>query len=187
MHEYGAAPGTGDAEESEPVGGDEPRAAFPRSGTVGDVLFAYGTLQFVPVLEALLGRVPELRLGVARGWRAAALPRRRYPGLVPEAGRIAAGLVLTGLTRAEWEILDRFEDAEYDLRPIRVVLPRERSAGDEPGPAADDGTDAVPAYVWTAEATREDWQPAAFAREQLADYAQRCERWRANGMPSDGW
>ncbi|WP_019927948.1 gamma-glutamylcyclotransferase family protein [Nocardia sp. BMG111209] len=179
MHEYGDFPGAGDAEESEPVGGDEPRTTFPRSGAVGDMLFAYGTLQFAPVLEALLGRVPRSRLGVARGRRVAALPGRAYPGLVPAAGRIAAGLLLEGLTRAEWEILDRFEDAEYDLRPIRLVLPPD---GDEPG-----GTDVVPAYVWTAATTGADWRPEAFARANLADYAQRCEHWRASGMPSDGW
>ncbi|MQY25247.1 gamma-glutamylcyclotransferase family protein [Nocardia aurantia] len=179
MQDYGATPAAGDAEVNEP--GDEPRAAFPRAVAAGDALFAYGTLQFAPVLAALLGRAPRLRLGVARDWRVAALPGRRYPGLVPAAGRIAAGFVLGGLTRAEWEILDRFEDAEYDLRPIRVVLAPD---GDEADPGE---TRAILSYVWTAEVTAADWLPETFAREELTAYVDRCERWRENGMPSEGW
>ncbi|MCX4094893.1 gamma-glutamylcyclotransferase family protein [Nocardia sp. alder85J] len=185
MHDYGAAPGAGDAEASEPVDDDQPHPAFPRSNSAGDELFAYGTLQFAPVLEALLGRVPPLRLGVTKGWRVAALPDRVYPGLIPDSERIAVGIVVAGLTRAEWEILDRFEDAEYDLRPIRLVRPAAAPGTHRADPGS--GAAVVAAYVWTAAVTADDWYPEVFARQRLAEYAQRCERWRERGMPADGW
>ncbi|WKX68886.1 gamma-glutamylcyclotransferase family protein [Streptomyces sp. XD-27] len=83
-----------------------------------DALFAYGSLQFPEVLTALLGRVPQQRAASAPGWRAAALARRDYPGLVPAEGETAPGLLLTGLTPDEWRILDAFEDDEYELRRL---------------------------------------------------------------------
>ncbi|MFF3572348.1 gamma-glutamylcyclotransferase family protein [Nocardia jiangxiensis] len=128
-----------------------------------DTLFAYGTLQFGPVLEELLGRVPEADLGVARDRRVAALPKRAYPGLVAEPGRMASGLVLQGLTPADWEIIDAFEDAQYELRPVRVI------GREEP----------VPTYVWTDVVAERDWHPEEFAADHLHGYTTLCARWRA--------
>ncbi|RDI64732.1 gamma-glutamyl AIG2-like cyclotransferase [Nocardia pseudobrasiliensis] len=129
---------------------------------VGGRLFVYGTLQFAPVLDELIGRTPDYAVAVARDWRAATLAGRLYPGLVPEPGRMAAGLVLDGLTPAEWHIIDAFEDDEYELRTIEVI----------------GHPDPVPTYVWTAEVTRNDWVAETFATDHLERYAQRCARWR---------
>ncbi|WP_169816105.1 gamma-glutamylcyclotransferase family protein [Nocardia miyunensis] len=128
-----------------------------------DTLFAYGTLQFGPVLVELLGRVPDAELGVVRDRRVAALPKRAYPGLVAEPGRMASGLVLQGLTRADWEVIDAFEDEQYELRTVRVI------GRDEP----------VPTYVWTDVVTEQDWYPEQFAVDHLHGYATLCARWRA--------
>src|ERR1700759_5499341 len=82
---------------------------IPADQRDGLALFAYGTLTFGPVVEALLGRRPLVTPAVAPGWRAARLPGRPYPGLVPAAGGQAAGGALLGLTAAEWARPDRWE------------------------------------------------------------------------------
>ncbi|MGQ4614926.1 gamma-glutamylcyclotransferase [Nocardia sp. R7R-8] len=125
-------------------------------------LFVYGTLQFPEVLTALLGRVPALQPAELPGWRAAALPRRLYPGLVAAAHGRARGCVLTDLTATEWTILDAFEDDEYDLRQVCLdgrIVP-------------------VWTYVWTVAADPGDWQRDRFAAEHLASFAARSARWR---------
>jgi gamma-glutamylcyclotransferase (GGCT)/AIG2-like uncharacterized protein YtfP len=128
-----------------------------RLATAPDHLFAYGTLQFPEVLEALLGRIPVSTPASVPGWRAAALERRVYPGLVPANGT-ATGLLLTGLTRKEWRTLDDFEDDHYDLRRLRLA----------------DGQHGW-AYVWpVAEVLAENWSAADFAARHLAVYTARC-------------
>ncbi|MFF0487896.1 gamma-glutamylcyclotransferase family protein [Nocardia sp. NPDC003482] len=133
---------------------------------VGDRLFVYGTLQFAPVLDELIGRMPEHDIAVAPGWWVVALPGRFYPGLVARPERMAGGLVLSGLTDREWREIDAFEDDEYDLRPIEVI--------GHPEP--------VPTYVWTAEITRNDWLPEVFAADHLDRYVERCARWRREAV-----
>lgn len=122
-----------------------------------DALFVYGTLQFPEVLEALLGRIPDSALATARGWRAAALERRVYPGLVPADGT-ATGLLLSDLSREEWRILDDFEDDRYDLRRLQL------SAGGHGW-----------AYVWPGdEVAPENWRADEFRTHHLPAYAARC-------------
>ena len=128
-----------------------------------DELFVYGTLQFGPVLEALLGRLPDTEFAVARDRRVAVLPQRVYPGLVAEPGRMAGGLLLRGLTPAEWAIIDAFEDEEYGVHSIQL-LGREES---------------VPSFVWTAVVSEADWLPEVFAADHLPGYITLCTRWRA--------
>lgn len=115
-------------------------------------LFVYGTLRFPLVLETLLGRVPDLSPARAEGWRVAALPRRVYPGLVAAPG-IADGLVISGLSPEELQILHDYEDDEYDVEEITLV----------------DGRRAL-AYIWTTEASSEDWDVEAFASDYLGDF-----------------
>jgi hypothetical protein len=128
-----------------------------------DELFAYGTLQFGPVLEAVLGRLPDTEFAVARDRRVAVLPQHVYPGLVAQPGRLASGLLLRGLTPAEWTIIDAFEDEEYVVRSIQLV------GREEPAPA----------FVWTAVVSAADWLPEEFAADHLPGYVTMCARWRA--------
>jgi hypothetical protein len=108
-------------------------------------------LQFPEVLAALLGRVPAVVPAAAPGWRVAALPGRSYPGLVRHSGT-ATGLLITDLSRSEWQILDAWEDDFYSLREI---------------PLADGGT----AWSWVCpegyEVSPRDWIPAEFAATHL--------------------
>ncbi|MFE7800070.1 gamma-glutamylcyclotransferase family protein [Nocardia sp. NPDC057440] len=139
---------------------DPRRLGFVRAAD--DVLFVYGSLQFPAVLIELLGRCPSSEPVEVPGWRVAALPGRVYPGLVSRPSSVARGVLLTGLTAAEWAVLDAFEDAEYDLGPL--VIP---------------GHPRVLAYVWTAEVSPGDWDADRFALDHLAEFTARCARWRA--------
>jgi gamma-glutamylcyclotransferase (GGCT)/AIG2-like uncharacterized protein YtfP len=130
---------------------DEPRA-----------LFVYGTLLFPEVVRALLGRVPDGEPAAAPGWRAAALPGRVYPGLVPDRSS-ADGLLLTGLTDREWWTLDAYEDGGYDLRRLTLTGGRQGWA-----------------YVWVGEPAGfpRSWDPEEFAARHLAGYVEDCVAWR---------
>ncbi|MFE7741062.1 gamma-glutamylcyclotransferase family protein [Nocardia sp. NPDC057455] len=139
-------------------------------------LFVYGTLQFPEVLKTLLGRVPPLEPAELTGWRAAALPRRIYPGLIAASDGRTSGAVLSGITAVEWTILDAFEDDEYDLRRLYI----------------DDRDVPVWTYVWTVAADSADWQRDRFAAEHLAPFAARSARWRRDPAnfrdpPGPGW
>ncbi|QLY29485.1 gamma-glutamylcyclotransferase family protein [Nocardia huaxiensis] len=127
--------------------------------TPTDPLFVYGTLQFPEVLDGLLGRTPHLEPAVLPGRRVAALPGRVYPGLVTASDTVAQGFLLSGLTAAEWRILDDFEDDEYDLSPVSVH-------------AADREVYAW-TYAWTAEVDPRDWSALTFRADHLAAYADR--------------
>jgi gamma-glutamylcyclotransferase (GGCT)/AIG2-like uncharacterized protein YtfP len=135
-------------------------------------LFVYGTLQFPEVLRALLGRIPDYSPVTLDGWRAAALARRTYPGLVP-ANATVPGMLLTGLTAEELDVLDQYESGPYDLRKLSL-------------------TDGRPAwsYVWI-DATcvlPSDWSADAFAAEHLSGFVAQVGAWFAGrgAAESDG-
>ncbi|WP_131768553.1 gamma-glutamylcyclotransferase family protein [Candidatus Protofrankia californiensis] len=127
------------------------------------LLFVYGTLCFAEVAHALLGRRPCSQPAAVAGWRAAALPGRVYPGLVPDAvtTAVVAGRVLSDLTLRERTVLDVFEGDEYEVR--RLALTDGRSAS---------------AYAWrdVASALDETWDAEAFAAAHLSAFIWRCCR-----------
>lgn len=127
-------------------------------------LFAYGTLQFPPVLEALLGRRPPVTAAQALGWRAAPLVARPYPGLVRDESATAVGGLVLGLTPDEWALLDAFEGEFYRLALVDV------------------GTGATTStYTWlsAAEVLPGTWNRDAFRADGLASFVDGCHRWRS--------
>lgn len=92
----------------------------------------------------------------------ARLPHKVYPGLIPGQGE-AKGKVFTDLTDTEWAILDAFEDPAYTLTAVRVMLPVETEAF---------------TYRWDGKHVDQGWSIADFSRDELADYLDRCRRWR---------
>jgi gamma-glutamylcyclotransferase (GGCT)/AIG2-like uncharacterized protein YtfP len=134
-------------------------------------LFAYGTLRFPDVLEALLGRVPEHSPGIVEGWRVAALDGRVYPVLVPGQGA-AGGVLISGLTTEEWHVIDAYEDDFYALEHLTLVDGRQGWAYlTRDGTALTrDGTAALPV----------DWSPGDFTARHLGTFANRCRAWRSS-------
>lgn len=139
-----------------------PLGRLSRLGADPAALFAYGTLQFPEVLLALLDRVPEHTPGALAGWRAAALPGLIYPGLVP-AAQTVHGVLLTGLTAAEWRVVDAYEDDRYGLEPMTLTDGRRGWAY---------------LYDRSAAALPQDWSAREFAGRHLAAFAERCRAWR---------
>lgn len=125
-------------------------------------LFAYGTLRFPDVLRTLLDRVPANSPATVDGWRVAALRERVYPVLVP-ATTTANGLLLTGLSRAEWETVDAFEDPLYGLERLQMSDGRHGWAY-----VSSDDPAVLP----------RDWDISSFTRDDLPAYIERCRRWR---------
>ncbi|MEV6135319.1 gamma-glutamylcyclotransferase family protein [Nocardia sp. NPDC051990] len=148
-------------DESGAMVSTEPGRRGGRSIVDGDRLFVYGTLQFPEVLVELIGRCPDSVAAELTGWRVAVLPGRVYPGLVPAAGGVARGVVLSGLDAGEWAVLDAFEDDEYELRRVR------------PGAAPSAWT-----YVWTSVVTQDDWYAGRFVAEHLGAFVAHCVEWR---------
>lgn len=150
----------------------EPRSPQPDSRLSGPLgqqseerpaLFVYGSLQFPEVLHALLDRVPESEPAVAIGWRVAALRDRVYPALV-RGSEAATGLLLRGLSNANWKLLDAFEDEIYNLQQLEL-----NSAGR--------GWCYV--YEGDAIALPDNWNADEFQEQHLSSYVDRCRRWRA--------
>lgn len=140
----------------------------PADGDAGDradvALFVYGTLLFGEIVAGLIGRRPASVGAVVPGWRAARLPGRVYPGLVPAPGRYAAGLLLSGLSAAEWAVFDAFEGEEYLLGRIATAA----------------GGVAL-TYVLRDESdvAATDWNRSWFEVTHLARYVDVVAGWRA--------
>lgn len=136
--------------------------AANRLASEPDALFAYGSLMFRKVLKIILGRVPALTAAKAPGWRAAALRDRPFPTLVPGEGT-TEGILMTGLTPAEWRILDAFEGSFYELR--RLELDVGHGWTYVAGPQADAEWGILP----------HNWDRNTF---DLHSYLPRCAEWR---------
>jgi len=145
----------------------DPRTAAQPSGQMdhrrrAGKLFVYGTLLFPEVLRVLIDRVPDSIQATVEGWRAAAIPDSVYPGLVP-AQKSTSGLLLHGITAAEWQTLDSFEGQAYEAREL---------------PLRDGGHGWAYVYLANVEASPDDWDAQWFATRHLTSYLDRCATWR---------
>lgn len=132
-------------------------------------LFVYGTLRHPPVLGALLGRVPDHAAATARGYRAAPLRGRPYPGLVPDPASVVPGLVLE-VDDGELSVLDHFEGAEYTRTELTVTR-------------LDDGS-AVWAQAWLLTGpSRRHAEPGAWDLERFV--ALHADRFIGASTPGD--
>jgi gamma-glutamylcyclotransferase (GGCT)/AIG2-like uncharacterized protein YtfP len=120
-----------------------------------ELVFAYGSLMFPEVCEAVIGRVPTWSAAHLAGWFASEVPGGLYPALVPRNSAVTDGLLLEGITESEIEMLDRYEGPGFTRTRVSV----------EPG--------GIPAWVWVARrvgmASGEPWDPAAF-ESRLSEY-----------------
>jgi gamma-glutamylcyclotransferase (GGCT)/AIG2-like uncharacterized protein YtfP len=129
-----------------------------------DRLFVYGSLMYPEVLVVLLDRVPDLIPTVVTGWSVRSLDGQVYPGLIPASDdETATGLTMTGLSPAEWHVLDTFESPIYTLDPLQTQ----------------DGDKAWAYVAPVADCLPHGWDGDEFRREHLTDYVSRCQKWRA--------
>lgn len=124
-------------------------------------VFAYGTLLFAEVMEAVAGARYPSEDAVLGGYRRFRVRERAYPGVVAAAGAETVGRLYRGLTLTALERLDHFEGDLYERRR----LPVHRADGS-----------ATEAFVYVIPEARRDalteepWDVAAFARQHLDRY-----------------
>lgn len=87
---------------------------------MNEPLFAYGTLMYPSVVSRVIGRVPESRPGLVRGYRRLAVEGESFPGLVSGGSAPVEGLVYLGLSDEEWRLLTEYEDTFYVLEKVIV-------------------------------------------------------------------
>jgi gamma-glutamylcyclotransferase (GGCT)/AIG2-like uncharacterized protein YtfP len=129
-------------------------------------LFAYGTLIFPEVLEAITGRWRRPQNATLPGYARYRLKRHIYPAIIPKPGAAVHGVLYRNLDKAALTALDRFEDTCYERVRVRVMTAR--------GPR--------PAFAYVLPAARRhllderEWDPGRFRARHLARYLARCRR-----------
>jgi gamma-glutamylcyclotransferase (GGCT)/AIG2-like uncharacterized protein YtfP len=133
-------------------------------------VFAYGTLLFPAVMEAVTGRCFGTREAELAGYARRRLRRQIYPAAVASPGARVAGRLYEGVDAATLARLDRFEGDRYERRPVRVV-------------PAEGGEVSAELYMLVAaqrgELLDEPWSPEEFERVHLVAYLRSCAAFRA--------
>lgn len=101
--------------------------------------------------RAVLGREMALFRAEAPGFRTVFFPGRVYPALTATEGASAVGFLLDGLTSRDFDALDRYEEDEYERRPIEVLEGTHRLLAQTYWPLAAIPADSLPWMI-------EDWQ-----------------------------
>jgi len=101
--------------------------------------------------RAVLGRETALFRAEAPGFRTVFFPGRVYPALIASHGASAAGFLLEGLGAGDFDALDRYEEDEYQRRPIEVLQGEHRLSAQTYWPLTTIPADSPP---WSLQ----DWQ-----------------------------
>ncbi len=130
-----------------------------------DALFAYGTLIFTEIFEAVTGARRRSSECVLADWSARLVRNRTYPGLRFAPGASTPGRLYAGLGDVLWKRLDEFEGDLYELRSVVV--------------------DSNPAGVYVVadrnleRLASEPWDPAQFRAEGYDRFLDQCRRFGA--------
>jgi gamma-glutamylcyclotransferase (GGCT)/AIG2-like uncharacterized protein YtfP len=133
-------------------------------------VFAYGTLLFPAVMEAVTGRRFGTREAELAGYARRRLRRRIYPAAVASPGACVAGRLYEGVDAPTLARLDRFEGELYERRRVSVA-------------PAEGGEVSAELYVLVAahrgELLDDPWDPEEFASAHLGAYLRSCAAFRA--------
>lgn len=134
-----------------------------------DALFAYGTLLFPEIFEAVSGRRLRSAEALLDGWAARRLAGAVYPGLCRAPGLRTPGRVYFGVDARTWARLDAFEGEVYALASVEVSC----------------GSGALQAGVYAVAESHlqrlsdEPWDAERFRRREHAAYLAACRRFAA--------
>ncbi|KAJ9537189.1 hypothetical protein OSB04_029922 [Centaurea solstitialis] len=100
------------------------------SNNGGYNVFVYGSLLADDVVRVLLHRIPQASPSTLHGYSAALVTwiihiihqRACLSAILPVENKKVTGRVLMGITAPELDILDKFEDFEYEKRAVDVSL-----------------------------------------------------------------
>ena len=120
-------------------------------------VFAYGTLEFAELVEAVAGRRFPSEPALLEGFARSMVRGAEYPGIAPAPGARTPGILYSGVDAAALAALDRFEGELYERREVVV-----RTAS---------GETAALAWVLREESrhllTGEPWDRERFAAHHL--------------------
>ncbi|KAI3713820.1 hypothetical protein L1987_72406 [Smallanthus sonchifolius] len=138
------------------------------SGAVGvsgssHTVFVYGSLLADDVVQVLLNRVPQTSPAILNGYHRFSIKGRTYPAILPVENKKVTGRVLIGLSATELDILDMYEDEDYDKRVVDVSLL--------------DASEVLQAYayVWGNSTDPDlygEWDFEEFKESKLKDYVE---------------
>ena len=85
-------------------------------------LFAYGTLMFPTIIQAVIGRIPDQQPAMIAGYRRLVVAGELFPAIIAndESGDRVQGVIYLDISRKEWERLIAFEDPFYNLESVNV-------------------------------------------------------------------
>jgi gamma-glutamylcyclotransferase (GGCT)/AIG2-like uncharacterized protein YtfP len=135
----------------------------------GARLFAYGTLAFADVMEAVAGTAFSSEAAMLDGWARCRVREAVYPGVRAAPGATVDGVLYRDVGPRALARLDRFEGALYERRLLAV-----RTAS---GDACEAWTYVVPDAL-AHRLADEPWDPLRFRQEHLAPYLARCRAGR---------
>jgi gamma-glutamylcyclotransferase (GGCT)/AIG2-like uncharacterized protein YtfP len=128
-------------------------------------LFAYGTLMWTDVLEAVMGRRLEGEKRVLAGYKCLCVKGQHYPAILQSLEDSVEGVLYANLTADEFQSLDAFEGEEYER--IEVCI------------------DGTPAFVyvlsedWKHIVDSNIWKPEVLTAEALAQFCSDYKGWAA--------
>ncbi|KAM0070388.1 putative gamma-glutamyl cyclotransferase [Helianthus debilis subsp. tardiflorus] len=124
-------------------------------------VFVYGSLLADDVVRALLRRVPQNSPAILHGYHRFNVKGRVYPAILPVENKKITGRVFLDITAPEMDILDKFEDYEYERRLVDVSLL--------------DSSDVLQAYtyVWATSGDPDlygEWDFEAWKESKMKDF-----------------
>ncbi|XP_050216692.1 AIG2-like protein D [Mercurialis annua] len=91
------------------------------SSSEGHKVFVYGSLLADDVVGVLLKRVPQSSPAILHGFHRFSIKGRVYPAILPVPKKQVTGRVLFGISDGELDVLDTFEDVEYQRTSVDVI------------------------------------------------------------------
>lgn len=135
---------------------------------MGRALFIYGTLQFAPMMRAVLGRELALQPATLTGYARFEIRRRVFPAAIAQAGGVIHGYLAHDVTEATLERVDDYEGPPFHREAAEVH-------DDETGRAL-----AATVYVlrrrYHCLLLDRDWDPETFRHRWLNAYAEEFTR-----------
>jgi gamma-glutamylcyclotransferase (GGCT)/AIG2-like uncharacterized protein YtfP len=120
-------------------------------------LFAYGTLMWPEVLEAVIGRPLSGTPAVLRGFVRIRVKGELYPALLDShCNDVVEGMLYRDLTEKEFRSLDRFEGGEYDRKEVCV--------------GAEQAHTYVLSHTWRHIADPRPWRPEDMREEYITAF-----------------
>jgi Gamma-glutamyl cyclotransferase, AIG2-like len=116
---------------------------------------------FPPVVQSVIGRVPDCHPAAIEGYRRLEVAGELFPGLIKENGNRVEGVLYLDISKDEWERLTAFEDDFYELEEVTVF-----SSGA-----------VVPALAYVVPPFRKSilseqvWDPESFRKNHLRQFS----------------